>query len=138
MLLIDYVGNGNPEASKHRLRKGVQMKARITMARGTARRAKRMTLFAAWLVLPSVASMIQFLLSTTVMAQAVPLAVHPWVGQTLDEVAAKLGTPVEAEPLRETGGKLLIWVKPNGDSYVFETDASGHVVDAYVKHGPGT
>jgi hypothetical protein len=110
----------------------MQVKARITMARGTARRAKRTTVFAAWPIL------LTFILATRAMAQAVPLAVHPWVGQTLDEVTAKLGTPVEAEPLRETGGKLLIWVKPNGDSYVFETDASGHVVDAYVKHGPGT
>lgn len=70
-------------------------------------------------------------------AQNIQPAVKPWVGQTLAEVVARLGNPIEAEPLRETGGKLLIWVRPNGESFVFETDAGGHVIDAYVKHRPG-
>ncbi len=60
--------------------------------------------------------------------------VRPLIGRTLPQVVAQFGKPIEAIPLRETGGKLLIFETSHGDRYVIETDVSNHVVDAAVKH----
>ncbi len=60
--------------------------------------------------------------------------IMPLVGRTLPQVVAQFGKPIEAIPLRETGGKLLIFETPHGDRYIIETDISNHVVDAAVKH----
>jgi len=63
--------------------------------------------------------------------------VMPLIGRTLSQVVEQFGRPIEAIPLRETGGKLLIFESPHGDHYIIETDASNHVVDAAVKHPQG-
>jgi hypothetical protein len=63
--------------------------------------------------------------------------VMPLMGRTLSQVVAQLGRPIEAIPLRETGGKLLIFENSQGDHYIIETDASNHVVEAAVKHPQG-
>ena len=60
--------------------------------------------------------------------------VMPLVGRTLSQVGEKVGRPIEAVPLHETGGKLLIFETPRGDRYIIETDVSDRVVDAAVKH----
>ncbi len=60
--------------------------------------------------------------------------VMPLVGRTLAQVVAQFGKPIEAIPLRETGGKLLVFETAHGDRYVIETDVSNRVVEAAVKH----
>jgi hypothetical protein len=60
--------------------------------------------------------------------------VMPLVGRTLDQVVEQYGRPIEAIPLFETGGRLLIFETPHGDRYIIETDVSGHVISAAVKH----
>jgi hypothetical protein len=60
--------------------------------------------------------------------------VKPLVGSTIPEVVRLLGKPIEAIPLRQTGGKLMIFETRQHDHYVIETDATGRVVDAAVKH----
>jgi hypothetical protein len=67
---------------------------------------------------------------------AVPI-VRPMVGSTLDEIVAMLGKPFYVVPLRQTGGKLLFFENAHGDHYVIETDGTGRVVDAVVKHPEG-
>jgi len=60
--------------------------------------------------------------------------IMPLVGRTLDQVVAQLGQPYEVFPLRETGGKLLMFENAHHDHYIIETDGTNHVVDAVVKH----
>jgi hypothetical protein len=60
--------------------------------------------------------------------------IGPLIGRTLPQVVAQFGKPIEAIPLRETGGKLLIFESSHGDRYIIETDVSNHVVEAAVKH----
>ncbi|GEM_PF-4937859 len=60
--------------------------------------------------------------------------VTPLKGRTVEQMVAQYGRPIEAITLSETGGRLLIFVTPRGDRYVVETDVSGHVVSAAVKH----
>ncbi len=60
--------------------------------------------------------------------------VMPLKGRTLDQVVAQFGRPIEAIPLFETGGRLLIFETPHGDRYIIETDVSNRVVDAVAKH----
>jgi hypothetical protein len=61
----------------------------------------------------------------------------PLIGRTLSQVVEQFGRPIQATPLRETGGKLLIFESPHGDYYIIETDGTNHVVDAAVKHPVG-
>jgi len=63
--------------------------------------------------------------------------IMPLVGRTLDQVVAQLGHPYEVFPLRETGGKLLMFENARHDHFIIETDGMGIVVDAYVKHPDG-
>ncbi len=60
--------------------------------------------------------------------------IMPLVGRTLEQVVAQLGHPYEVFPLRETGGKLMMFENARHDHFVIETDGTGIVVDAYVKH----
>jgi hypothetical protein len=66
-------------------------------------------------------------------ANDVPI-VMPLIGRTLDQVVAQYGRPIEAIPLFETGGRLLIFETSHGDRYIIETDVSNRVVDAVAKH----
>ena len=66
-------------------------------------------------------------------ADAVPI-VQPLVGRTLEQVVEQFGSPFNAIPLRETGGKLLFFENSDGDRYIIETDGTNHVIDAAVKH----
>jgi hypothetical protein len=63
--------------------------------------------------------------------------IMPLVGRTLEQVVAQLGRPYEVFPLRETGGKLLMFENERHDHFIIETDGMGIVVDAYVKHPDG-
>jgi hypothetical protein len=60
--------------------------------------------------------------------------VMPLKGRTLEQVVAQFGRPIEAIPLFETGGRLLIFESPHGDHYIIETDVSNRVVDAVATH----
>lgn len=60
--------------------------------------------------------------------------IHPLVGRTIPQVVEQLGHPFFVEPLRESGGKLMFFENSRGDRYIIETDGSGIVVDAAVKH----
>jgi hypothetical protein len=60
--------------------------------------------------------------------------IMPLVGRTLEQVVAQLGRPYEVFPLRETGGKLLMFENGRHDHFIIETDGTGIVVEAYVKH----
>lgn len=60
--------------------------------------------------------------------------VMPLVGRTLEQVVAQFGKPYEVFPLRETGGKLLMFENEHHDHYVIETDAFNIVISATVKH----
>jgi hypothetical protein len=60
--------------------------------------------------------------------------IRPLVGRTIPEVVEQLGHPFFVVPLRETGGKLMFFENAHGDRYVIETDGTGVVVDAAVKH----
>jgi hypothetical protein len=60
--------------------------------------------------------------------------IRPLVGRTIPEVVQQLGHPYFVVPLRETGGKLMFFENAHGDRYVIETDGTGIVVDAAVKH----
>lgn len=88
-------------------------------------------------VITGIGALCMALLTAAVQAQPsdnnVPI-IMPLVGRTLPQVVAQFGKPIEAIPLRETGGKLLIFETPHGDRYIIETDISNHVVDAAVKH----
>ena len=63
--------------------------------------------------------------------------VKPLIASTIPEIVRRFGNPIEAVPLRETGGKLYIFETPHHDYYVIETDIGGNVVDAVVKHPEG-
>lgn len=60
--------------------------------------------------------------------------IRPLVGRTIPEVVHQLGHPYFVVPLRETGGKLMFFENAHGDRYIIETDGTGVVVDAAVKH----
>jgi hypothetical protein len=64
---------------------------------------------------------------------AVPI-VRPMVGCTIPEIVEQLGRPFFVTPLRETGGKLMFFENAHGDQFVIETDGTGIVIDAVVKH----
>jgi hypothetical protein len=64
---------------------------------------------------------------------AVPI-VRPMVGCTIAEIVEQLGRPFFVTPLRETGGKLMFFENAHGDQFVIETDGTGIVIDAVVKH----
>jgi hypothetical protein len=64
---------------------------------------------------------------------AVPI-VRPMVGCTIAEIVEQLGRPFMSTPLRETGGKLMFFENAHGDRFIIETDGTGIVVDAVVKH----
>lgn len=67
---------------------------------------------------------------------AVPI-VRPMVGCTIPEIVEQLGRPFMVTPLRQTGGKLLFFENAHGDHFIIETDGTGKVVDAVVKHPEG-
>jgi hypothetical protein len=60
--------------------------------------------------------------------------IRPLKGRTIPQVVEQLGHPFFVEPLRETGGKLMFFENSHGDRYIIETDGSGIVIDAAVKH----
>ncbi len=60
--------------------------------------------------------------------------VRPMVGCTIPEIVDQLGQPFMVTPLRQTGGKLMFFENAHGDHFIIETDGSGIVVDAVVKH----
>jgi hypothetical protein len=60
--------------------------------------------------------------------------IRPLVGRTIPQVVEQLGHPFMVVPLRETGGKLMFFENSRGDRYIIETDGTGIVVDAAVKH----
>ena len=64
---------------------------------------------------------------------AVPI-VRPMVGCTIPEIVEQLGRPFFVTPLRETGGKLMFFENAHGDQFIIETDGTGIVIDAVVKH----
>ncbi|HXR35428.1 MAG TPA: hypothetical protein VN754_05740 [Candidatus Binataceae bacterium] len=67
---------------------------------------------------------------------AVPI-VRPMVGCTIPEIVEQLGRPFMTTPLRETGGKLMFFENAHGDQFIIETDGTGIVIDAVVKHPEG-
>jgi hypothetical protein len=64
---------------------------------------------------------------------AVPI-VRPMVGCTVPEIVEQLGHPFLVTPLRQTGGKLMFFENERGDHFIIETDGTGIVIDAVVKH----
>jgi hypothetical protein len=60
--------------------------------------------------------------------------VRPLVGSTIPEIVEQLGHPFMVTPLRETGGKLMFFENERGDRFIIETDITGRVIDAVVKH----
>jgi hypothetical protein len=67
---------------------------------------------------------------------AVPI-VRPMIGSTIPQIVRRLGRPFMVTPLRQTGGKLMFFENAHGDQFIIETDGTGIVVDAVVKHPEG-
>jgi hypothetical protein len=53
-----------------------------------------------------------------------------WIGRHMDEVIRGLGAPSQAYPLRETGGKILMFDPATGPHYVLEFGPDQRVVSA--------
>jgi hypothetical protein len=50
-----------------------------------------------------------------------------WIGKSMNDVTRTLGRPSQVIPLIETGGKLLIYTRPNEPHYVFELGVDNRV-----------
>jgi hypothetical protein len=45
-----------------------------------------------------------------------------WIGKKMTQVVARLGQPSQAYQLNDTGGEMLIYLRPYHEHYVFELD----------------
>jgi len=57
--------------------------------------------------------------------------VAQWIGKDRVQLANAMGQPIEAYPLRETGGEMLFY-SHGGHHYVFETGPDG-LIDSAVQ-----
>lgn len=57
--------------------------------------------------------------------------VAQWIGKDRVQLASAMGQPIEAVPMRETGGEMLFY-SHGGHHYVFETGPDG-LIDSAVQ-----
>jgi hypothetical protein len=72
--------------------------------------------------------------STQPTASASPKSAGKYVGKTLSDLKQDFGQPTSVLPLAQTAGYMIVYVRPGGTRYVFETGPNGKIVSATTSH----
>jgi hypothetical protein len=72
--------------------------------------------------------------STHPAASAKPISTGKYIGKTLSDLKQDFGQPTTVQPLAQTAGYMIVYVRPGGTHYVFETGSNGKIVSAATSH----